>query len=309
MMKGIPRLARNAQLAIHRAGLKGRKDFTVLMLDGAAPSEKCQEYLDLCYGATFRSLVPKLLKLAPLDLSATAPVSFHLPDQPDWASNPPDTIRDQWRPMLLKAAPELGNRPFAPMSREEVYTWAWKAGCVLVASEERTNYANLLLRVDPTASPLLSLPADISPELAVKLAWMGHMNKAVVVGRRSPIPAGHMAGEGRVIQGLAGNTVFSVVQALTKVWEPDYCEQPPCFVAKRPLAAYSSAATLPSALESIFQGAWGKILPVERLDLTSLLREVSLPHIGVVVVTDEDTDLAVVVTNGVTREPHQGEFN
>jgi len=309
MMKGIPRLARNAQLAIHRAGLEGRKDFTVLMLDGAAPSEKCQELLDVCYGATFRSLVPKLLKLAPLDLSVDSPVSYHLPEQADWHNNPPETIRDQWRPMLVNAVPELGNRPFAPMSREEVYTWAWKAGCVLVASEERTNYANLLLRVDPTASPLLGLPAAITPELAVKLAWMGHMNKAVVVGRHAPIPAGHMAKEGRVIHAPAGSTVLSVVEALTKVWEPDYCEQPPCFAAKRPLAAYTGAAALPSALEGVFQGDWSKILPVERLDLSKLLHEVILPHIGALVTTDEDTDLAVVVTNGVTREPYQGEFS
>jgi len=93
------------------------------------------------------------------------------------------------------------------------------------------------------------------------------------------------------------------------VWEPDYCEQPACFAAKRPVAAYAGTPTLPSALERIFQGDWSKILPVERLDLTTLLRETCLPHIGVVVTTEEDTDLAVVVTNGVTREPHQGEFN
>ncbi len=304
MMKGIPRLGKNSQLAIHRAALNGQKDFPVLILDGAAPSENCQEYLDVCYGATFRSLVPKLLALAPLDLSADSPVSYHLPDQPDWPSNPPEVVRDQWRPMLATAVPALGDRPFAPLSREQVYTWAWKAGCVLVASEERTSYANLLLRVDPTASPLLHLPALITPELAVKLAWMGHMNKAVVIGRQTPITTGHLASKDRALHAPAGSTVLSVVQALTEVWEPDYCEQPLCFATQRALAAYTGTATLPSALEGVFQGDWSKILPVERLDLTTLLRETCLPHIGVAIVTDEDTDLAVVVTNGVTREPH-----
>jgi L-fucose mutarotase/ribose pyranase (RbsD/FucU family) len=309
MMKGIPRLAKNAQLAIHRAARQGETVFPVLVLDGAAPSEGCHEYLDVCYGATFRSVVPKLLKLAPLNLSVESPVSYHLPDTPDWASNPPETIRDQWRPMLAKAAPELGDRPFAALRREEVYAWAWKAGCVLVASEERASYANLLLFVDPTASPLLRLPAAITPELAVKLAWMGHMNKCVVVGRRSPIPIGHLASPDRAMNAPAGSTVLGIVQALTEVWEPDYCEQPPCSAIQRPLAAYTGAAALPSALSEVLQGDWNRILPVEHLDLSTLLREVSMRHIGALVTTDEDTDLAVVVTNGVTREPHQGEFN
>jgi L-fucose mutarotase/ribose pyranase (RbsD/FucU family) len=309
MMKDIPRLAKNVQLAIHQAGRQGQKVFPVLILDGAAPSENCHKYLDVCYGATFRSVVPKLLKLAPLNLSVDSPVHYHLPDESDWASNPPETIRDQWRPMLLKAAPELGNRPFTALRREEVYAWAWKAGCVLVASEERTSYANLLLLVDPTSSPLVGLPAAITPELAVRLAWMGHMNKCVVVGRRSPIPMGHLASEDRAINAPTGSTVLGVVQALSEVWEPDYCEQPPSFATKRPLAAYTSASALPSALDGVFQGDWSKILPVERLDLSTLMREVGMRHIGVMVTTDQDTDLAVVVTNGVTREPHQGEFN
>jgi hypothetical protein len=102
---------------------------------------------------------------------------------------------------------------------------------------------------------------------------------------------------------------LSVVQALTKVWEPDYCEQPPYFAAKRPLAAYTGGSALPSALNGVLQGDWNKILPVKHLDLGTLLREVGMRHIGALVTTDEDTDLAVVVTNGVTREPHQGEFN
>lgn len=309
MMKGIPRLAKNVQLVIHRAGQKGQKVLPILILDGAAPSENCHEYLDVCYGATFRSLVPKLLKLAPLNLSVDSPVNYHLPDQSDWDSNPPERIRDQWRPMLLKAVPELGNRPFTALRREEVYSWAWKAGCVLVAPEERTSYANLLLLVDPTSSPLLRLPAAITPELALKLAWMGHMNKAVVVGRCSPILAEQLASEDRAINSPTGSTVLSVVQALTQVWEPDYCEQPSCFATKRPIAAYGGAPALLDALVEVFQGDWSKILPVERLDLSTLLREVSMPHVSVLARTDEDTDLAVVISNGVTREPHQGEFN
>lgn len=63
MMKGIPRLAKNVQLAIHQAGLQGQKVFPVLILDGAAPSENCNECLDVCYGATFQTVVPKLLSL------------------------------------------------------------------------------------------------------------------------------------------------------------------------------------------------------------------------------------------------------
>jgi len=105
MMKGIPRLARKAQVAIHRAGLEGQKHFPVLLLDGAAPSENCQEYLDVCHGATFRNLLPKLLKLAPLSRSAQSPVSFHQPDPADWATYPPEVIREQWRPLLLQSAP------------------------------------------------------------------------------------------------------------------------------------------------------------------------------------------------------------
>jgi L-fucose mutarotase/ribose pyranase (RbsD/FucU family) len=309
MMKGIPRLAKNAQLAIHRAAQQGEKAFPVLLLDGAAPSENCHEYMDVCYGATFRSLVPKLLKLAPLNLSVASPVSYHMPDRSDWASNPPEKIRDQWRPMLLKAVPELGNRPFTALGREEVYAWARKAGCVLVAAEERSDYANLLLMVDPTLSALLRLPTPITPELALKFAWMGHMNKAVVVGRQSPIFARHLASEDRIMNAPAGSTVFSVLRALTEVWEPDYCEQPSCYATRRPIAAYTKATGLPNGLASAFQGDWSKILPIERLDLNTLLREVGMRHIGILVATDEDTDLVFVVTNGVTREPHQGEFN
>jgi L-fucose mutarotase/ribose pyranase (RbsD/FucU family) len=309
MMKGIPRLAPKAQLAIHRAGLAGQEDFPVIMLDGAAPSEHCQEYLDVCHGATFRNLIPKLLKLAPLNLAVDAPVSYHLPDKPDWTSIPPETVRDHWQPLLENAVPDLGTRPFAPMSREEVYEWAWKAGCAVVASEERTSYANVLLRVNPTASPLLSLPRVITPELAVKLAWMGHMNRAIVAGRLSPLRTEHLASADRALPAPEGSTVLRVVEALTTVWEPDYCEQPGCYVVRRPLSAYTAAAALPRALEQVFQGNWTKILPVERLDLSTLAREAGEAYIGVLVTTNEDTDLTVVVTNGVTREPHQGEFN
>lgn len=309
MMKGIPRLAKNAQLAIHWAGREGRTLFSVLMLDGAAPSENCHQYLDICYGATFRSLVPKLLKLAPLNLSVDSPVSYHLPDASDWETNPPEVIRDQWRPLLLQVLPELGNRPFAALHRDEVYTWAWKAGCVLVATEERTDYANLLLQIDPTASPLVRLPASITPELGVKLAWMGHMNKAVVVGRKSPILTKHVAGTGAEVYAPTESTVSSIVKALSEVWEPDYCEQPSCFIAKRPVAAYGGTLALRHMLDTIFQGDWRRVLPVEWLDVSALIQEVSMRHIGVVVVTDEDTDLTVLIANGVTREPYQGEFN
>jgi L-fucose mutarotase/ribose pyranase (RbsD/FucU family) len=308
MMTGIPRLAKNIQLAIHRAAKKGQDVFHVVVFDGAAPSDLCHRYLDVCYGANFRCVVPKLLKLAPLNLLVESPVSYHMPDECDWGSSRPEAIRDQWRPMLLKAEPALASRSFTAVRREEVYAWALNSDCVLVAPEERSEYANLLLVLNPTSSPLAGLPNEITPELALKLAWMGHMNKCAVIGRRSPLSSEHASADDRVVKANVGDTVLSVVHALTRVWEPDYCEQPSCYATKRPIAAYSGDRSLLAPVNGVFQGNWSMILPVEHLDINTLLREISMRHIGAIVMADEDTDLTVLVSNGVTREPHQGDF-
>ena len=228
MMKGVPRLGKNCQLAIHRAALNGRKDFPVLILDGAAPSETARstwtcataQRSEAWYPNSWRSLrsTCRLIRRSVI----TCPTSPIGPaTRPKWFGSVAADAGDGGAGIRRSAV--------SPWAGERVFTWAWKAGFVLVASEERTSYANLLLRVDSTASPLLHLPTLITPELAVELAWMGHMDEAVVIGRRTPIATGHLAARDRALHAPAGSTVLSVVQALAEVSEPDYCEQPLCF--------------------------------------------------------------------------------
>jgi hypothetical protein len=67
--------------------------------------------------------------------------------------------------------------------------------------------------------------------------------------------------------------------------------------------------TVQGCIYQVFRRSDTNELNIVVLDLGTLLREVGMPHIGALVTTDENTDLAVIVTNGATREPHQGEFN
>lgn len=291
--------------ALYSAYLERKKRFTILLADHMGPAEEGCHPNSVEDLRTFEQILENLLRLVPL---ASGECAFTMqPDEQDHTACVPETIRTQWVELLKRLAGD-----FDPTSRlnktgrdrpamYDDFPRGDGPFDFVICAGETADYGNLVLDVNPSASPIFCDFERMPVELLMALRH-NHSRRIVIMpgssGLTTPgvleLPTDKPSCE-------FSGTVLEAAKLVSQFWNPDAHDD---VIGKeqRPLRVYmpSGDENTDEKFRSDFDDDW-KAAPLERIEAKDFVAQAGEWRNSLILMCDGPaSDPHLVMINGPT---------